>query len=163
MRQLRRHSKFFWLFTTFGLSRVLLISQSLRRHISCCGGRKCVKHTSEGLCHGDVVAIRVIRVTALLRIHHKPTIQAEINWNHAYSVTRSYIERVIGWWKKRYSSLHGEVRLDKENVPNYINASTLFWNAAKESSPPTGFHSWKDRDEFPEDDPNEDWGCFNTV
>uniref|UniRef100_A0A915EV51 DDE Tnp4 domain-containing protein n=1 Tax=Ditylenchus dipsaci TaxID=166011 RepID=A0A915EV51_9BILA len=119
----------------------------------------------EGLCHGDVLAdqgypsdLHWLRTPI-----HKPTIQAEINWNHAHSVTRSYIERVIGWWKKRYSSLHGEVRLDKENVPNYINASTLFWNAAKESSPPTGFHSWKDRDEFPEDDPNEDWGCFNAV
>ena len=62
---------------------------------------------------------------------------------------------IFGRWKKRYSSLHGEVRLDKENVPAYINASTLFWNAAKESSPPTGFPSWKDRGEFPEDDPTK--------
>ncbi len=45
---------------------------------------------------------------------------------------RSYVERVIiGWWKHRYSAIHGEVRLDIENVPAFIVASACLWNWTK--------------------------------
>jgi hypothetical protein len=45
------------------------------------------------------------------------------------------VERVFGWIKHRFSSLHGELRLDIEGIPRFIVATLCMWNYSLRRQP----------------------------
>ncbi len=42
---------------------------------------------------------------------------------------------MIAWWKRRYSALHGEVRINVERLPAFIIACACLWNFSKDITP----------------------------
>lgn len=61
------------------------------------------------------------------------------------------MERVIGWWKHRYSAIHGEVRVDIGHVPAFVIGSACLWNWTKDRNPPPAAddeNGWVDEDEW---------------
>ncbi len=78
------------------------------------------------------------------------------------------MERVIAWLKRRYSALHGEIRLDVEHIPALIISAACLWNFTKDETPPVatggdepGDERWMDVDEWPDRDFDRDeYGLF---
>jgi hypothetical protein len=63
------------------------------------------------------------------------------------------VERCIGWWKHRYTAIHGEVRLDIEHVPAFVIGSACLWNWTKDRNllpAPDDDQGWVDEDEWGE-------------
>lgn len=53
-------------------------------------------------------------------------------FNRSLCRTRTFVENVIGWWKRKFHSLHSELRIDVEHVPQYIIATAVLHNIARE-------------------------------
>lgn len=52
-------------------------------------------------------------------------------YNTALCQTRRFVENVIGWWKRKFHSLHSELRIDLQYVPQYIMASAVLHNISR--------------------------------
>lgn len=66
-------------------------------------------------------------------------------YNNAFARTRQHVERVIGHWKKKFHSLHAELRIDIENVPQYVIAAAVLHNICRMQNLPQ-FHDEVDQE-----------------
>lgn len=51
--------------------------------------------------------------------------------NNAFSRTRQLVERTIGQWKRKLHSLHSELRIAIDRVPQYIMAAAVIHNICR--------------------------------
>ena len=56
----------------------------------------------------------------LLTPYLRPSTREQENYNGAHKRTRTQIERAFGWLKRRFSVLHGEIRMHPERVCTII-------------------------------------------
>jgi hypothetical protein len=66
----------------------------------------------------------------LLTPYLHPTNPAQEAFNSAHCKTRSTIERVFGWWKRRFHVLHSEMRMKPGKVCKIIGACAILHNIA---------------------------------
>ncbi|XP_048740865.2 putative nuclease HARBI1 [Ostrea edulis] len=66
----------------------------------------------------------------LLTPYLHPATPSQEAFNSAHCKTRSTIERVFGWWKRRFHVLHGEIRMKPGKVCRVIGACAILNNIA---------------------------------
>ncbi|CAC5423162.1 HARBI1 [Mytilus coruscus] len=66
----------------------------------------------------------------LLTPYLHPATPSQEAYNRAHTRTRCTIERVFGWWKRRFHVLHGEVRMKPAKVCRIIGACAILHNIA---------------------------------
>lgn len=66
----------------------------------------------------------------LLTPYLHPSNASQEGYNSAHCRTRNTIERVFGWWKRRFHVLHSEVRMKPAKVCRIIGACAVLHNIA---------------------------------
>ena len=66
----------------------------------------------------------------LLTPYLNPGNDSEEAFNAAHCRTRTTIERVFGWWKRRFHVLHSEIRMKPAKVCKIIGACAILHNIA---------------------------------
>lgn len=74
-------------------------------------------------------------------------------YNRALSGTRVRVEQVFGRWKRRFSALHRELRIELDRVPTFIVACAVLHNIAIDFYEP---EPDSDSDDSEEDSDEED-------
>eukprot|EP00800_Vazella_pourtalesii_P014201 TRINITY_DN3560_c0_g1_i5.p1 TRINITY_DN3560_c0_g1~~TRINITY_DN3560_c0_g1_i5.p1 ORF type:complete len:141 (+),score=6.41 TRINITY_DN3560_c0_g1_i5:465-887(+) len=64
----------------------------------------------------------------LLTPYRQPTSTPQSNYNYAHKSTRVIIEQTFGRWKRRFPSLHREVRMDSDKVCAIIISYAVLHN-----------------------------------